>query len=174
MNIFGLILTLFGLWALPAVVLAHCPLCTAGAGAAALGASTLGVGSGSIGIFIGAFGLAMGLWIGKMISKSYILHQKWILGIGSFLLTVLPLTPLFPEAIPVSIAIAGEYGTLLHRVYAPNLFVIGSVIGGLLLAASPVISGKIRIKRGKRIPYQGLLVTFGLLIIAAALIELWV
>ena len=173
MNIFGLILLLV-FWVIPVISFAHCPLCTAGAGVAALGASALGVGSAPIGVFVGAFGLAVGLWIGGMIKKEYLPYQKWLIGLTSFFLTVLPLSPLFPEGFPIDVAIVGEYGSLLHRVYAPNAFLVGSIIGGILLISSPMISGIIRKLRGKQIPYQGLLITFGLLLIAAVLLELWV
>ena len=80
MNIL-LVLLMFLVFSIPFLASAHCPLCTAGAGVAALGASALGISSGPIGIFIGAFGLAMGLWIGGVIKKEYIPHQKWLVGV---------------------------------------------------------------------------------------------
>lgn len=63
-EIFLLAIALFSVTAaaLPRATFAHCPLCTIGAGAAAVGAAWLGVSYMVIGVFLGAFGLAIGLW----------------------------------------------------------------------------------------------------------------
>ena len=164
------LLVMFGMvFALPA--LAHCPLCTAGAGVAALGARWLGLGSGAIGIFIGAFGLALGLWIARLIRRDNSSFSA-LLGLGSFFLTVLPLLPLFPEAFPLYLSLGGEYGSLLHRTYAVPWFFVGSVAGALVLAISPFVSRGINRLRGVQVPYQGLVITFVLLLITAGLFEL--
>ncbi len=164
------LLVTFGIvFALP--VLAHCPLCTAGAGAAALGARWLGLGSGAIGIFIGAFGLALGLWIARLIRRDTPFFSA-LLGLGSFFLTVLPLLPLFPEAFPLFVSLGGAYGSLLHRTYAVPWFFVGSMAGALILAISPFVSRGINRLRGTQIPYQGLVITFVLLLVAAGLFEL--
>ena len=57
---------------IPKIALAHCPLCTVGAGALAVLAASLGISSLVVGVMIGAFALALGLWIGKMPKKKYI------------------------------------------------------------------------------------------------------
>ncbi len=49
---------------------------------------------------------------------------------------------------------------------------VGSLFGGLITFVSPKINKKIREKRnGKGIPFQGILLTFLLLGIAAAIIQ---
>ena len=57
---------------LSTTVRAHCPLCSAGAGAAAGIASFLGIGLAVVGVFVGAFGLATGMWTTSFIDGTYI------------------------------------------------------------------------------------------------------
>ncbi len=156
----------------PAAAFAHCPLCTAGAGAAAVGAAWLGIGQTSIGIFVGAFSVAMGLWIARLIKKKYIPHQDLLIAIISFVTTVIPLISLMTDAGSVYVGIYGEYGSILHNVYLVNRFFVGSIIGAVILVASPYMSSWIKEKRkGKMIPYQGIAITFLLLSAAALIIE---
>lgn len=167
-----LVLVVLGI---PALALAHCPLCTAGAGLAAIGAQWLGVGTAPIGIFIGAFAVAIGLWMSKLLKKEYVSYQKTILVLGSFALTVLPLLPLMPGLLPLYISLGGEYGSIMNRTYTINLFLLGSLVGGILLGISPQISRKItEMRGGKLIPFQGLALTFILLLGVALVLELWI
>lgn len=155
------------------VTYAHCPLCTAGAGAAAIGAAYLGVKSSVIGLFIGAFAIALGLWTTKLIKKNYIPHQKWALAFLSFALTVFPLMPIVKGFFPLYLQLAGDYGSLLNRTYLINLFFAGSIIGGAIMLVSPKMSSKItEFREGKKLPYQGLLLDFGLLLVAGTIMQL--
>ena len=157
---------------LPAVVKAHCPLCTAGAGAAAIGAAWLGVSQLSIGIFIGAFAIALGLWVARLIKKKYIPYQDLLVGIFSFVTTVFPLIMMMQDSTSIYIALVGDYGSLLNKVYLINLFLLGSFIGAGIILASPKVSSVIKKKNGKRLfPYQGIAVTFGLLLATSLIIE---
>ncbi|HIH38630.1 hypothetical protein J4460_01505 [Candidatus Woesearchaeota archaeon] len=154
------------------VARAHCPLCTLGAAAAAGGAAYLGVDKGVIGIFIGAFAVSMGWWVGRMIKKQVIPYQIPVLIAFSFLTTIIPLVPLLKENKPLLISLAGGYGTLLNRTYVIDMFIVGSLIGGAIMCITPSLSKKITsIRQGKTVPYQGIMVTFLLLILAGLFMQ---
>lgn len=164
------IISVIGL--VPSVVKAHCPLCTIGVGTAAIGASWLGISQTSIGIFVGAFAVALGLWVANLIKKQYIPQQKNLVGVFSFLTTVLPLMAIMKDVTSVYISFAGEYGALLNRVYLINLFLIGSIVGAVIMFFSPQISLLVKKQRkGKMIPYQGIIITILLLIFTSLVIE---
>lgn len=153
---------------------AHCPLCTAGAGVAALGAKWLGFSTISIGVFIGAFGIALGLWMSRLIGNRFP-YQSTIFALASLGLTVVPLMPLMPELLPVYVAFGGEYGSLLNRTYVLNGFFVGSLFGGMVMAASPFLSRAFSTLYGsRRFPYQGLSITFTTLALVTIIIELLV
>lgn len=154
------------------VALAHCPLCTIGAGAVALGATWLGVSAFSIGIFLGAFGIAIGLWIGRLIKKKYFPQQTLIIGLISFLMTIIPLRPLFYDNIPVLTALYGDYGTWLNTTYLIDKFIVGGIIGAVIILISPKISKSIsKASNNKLIPFQGVVITFLLLLFASLFYE---
>ncbi|MBI4020417.1 MAG: hypothetical protein HY367_03730, partial [Candidatus Aenigmarchaeota archaeon] len=99
---------------------AHCPLCTAGVGAAAVTAKYYGLGENVIGLFIGAFAISTGLWVGRKIRKQYVRFQLPLIVLASFLLTVIPLMPVSTETAYVPLLFAGPAGSLLNRVYWAN------------------------------------------------------
>lgn len=164
-----------GLFAMPVFILmlaesvyAHCPLCTIGAGAAAAGAVWLGISKVIVALFIGAFAMSMGMWFARIVKKKYLPFQKTLIIVGVFVLTVLPLMPIFSALGPLYIPFVGEYGTT----YAIDYSLISSLFGGVIVFVSPSLSRKIKDKRnGKGIPFQGLIVTFALLIITSLLIQ---
>ena len=148
-------------------VSAHCPLCTIGAGAAAAGAVWLGVNKVVVALFIGAFAMSMGLWFARLIKKKYLPLQKPLIIIIIFVSTVLPLIPLFKVIGPLYIPI-GEYG----KTFAINYSLISSLIGAALVFIAPSLSKKITtLRHQKIIPFQGILLTFLLLIIIGAIIQ---
>ena len=150
---------------------AHCPLCVVGAATVAGGAVWLGVNEMIIGVFIGAFAVSVGWWISRMIKKKYIPFQKTLIILISFATTIFPILFLFKGFYPLYISIIGEYGSLLNRTYLINLFLIGSVVGGLIVSLTPMISKKISsFREGKIIPYQGTALTLTLLIFMSAII----
>lgn len=158
----------------PLPALAHCPLCTAGAGVLAVAAAAIGVNPMAIGIFIGAFAAALGLWMSRLLKKAYLPRQAPALAVVSFLATVLPLIPLFDSYTSVFVSIVGEYGTPLNRTYLVNRFAAGAVFGALVLALAPAASRTLtRARKGAFLPYQGLVITFGLLISSALLVQLF-
>ena len=161
---------LFVLQAIP--IRAHCPLCTIGAAAAAGGALWLGVSVGVVALFIGAFAVAVGWWVAKLIKRKLIFGQDWIIISISFLTTVLPILPFVKDTRPVFVSWVGEYGSLLNRTYLVSVPLVASIFGGLLVAVTPWMSAKITaLRKGRMIRFQGILLTFLLLIVAGVLFE---
>lgn len=158
----------------PSVAFAHCPLCTVGAGALAVFAAYLGVSSIVVGVFIGAFALALGAWIAPMVKREYIPYQKEILTFLVYLSTVIPVMPLIQDYGPLYLALGGEYGTLFHNTYTVNLFLFGAVLGGLIVAIAPLTSRQITKMRGAQMPFQGMGLTLGLLVITSVVIQVLV
>ena len=153
---------------------AHCPLCTVGAAAAAGGAAWLGVSKIVIGVFIGAFAVSIGWWVSNLIKKQYVPFQKPLIILFSFATTIFPLLGLevMRSNYPLLVSFFGDYGSLLNRTYILNLFLIGSILGGFIVSMTPWLSNKItQIRNGKMLPYQGILLTFLLLAVSSAIIE---
>ena len=148
--------------------MAHCPLCTIGAGAAAAGAVWLGVSKVVVALFVGAFAMSMGMWFSKIPKKRYVPFQKTLIVALIFLTTVLPLLPIFKAIGPLYLPFIGDYGLT----YAINYSLISSLFGGMLVFISPFLSKKINEKRGKSMPFQGMILTLSLLLIIGALIQL--
>lgn len=167
---------LFSLILLPILsikgVLAHCPLCTAGAAVAVGGAAWLGVNKVVLSLFVGAFAVSMGWWIGKMIKKNYIPFQRTTLIILSFILTVIPLLPILNLHRPFPVGLFGNYGSIFNRTYMINLSLVGSFFGGFIVMISPKLSKRItELRKGKHINYQTIIVTFLLLIIIGVIVQ---
>lgn len=164
-------LVLSGLFVLllPGMALAHCPLCTAGAGIVALGAVELGLGPMSVGIFLGAFAVALGIWFARFLKKRYIPQQKTILVLLSFVTTILPLQAVLADYTSLYFSFWGEFGKTLLI----NLFLIGGILGGLLMLSTPYLSRKLTLARGGvMFPFQGVVITLVLLVSAAGIVEL--
>jgi len=153
---------------IPKISSAHCPLCTAGAGALAILAAYLGVSSIVVGILIGAFALALSLWISKSIKKEYIPYQKQILTVLIFLGTVIPIMPLVRDYGPFYVSFIGEYGTT----YTINLYVFGVILGSIIMLFSPLVSKLITKLRNKHMPFQGVTITITLLVLVSVIVQL--
>jgi hypothetical protein len=165
-----LAIPVFGL--VPKLASAHCPLCTAGAGALAVLAASLGVSSVIVGILIGAFALALSIWLSSKVKKEYVPFQKQLLTLIIFLSTVVPIMPLVRDYGPLYVALGGEYGTLTHNTYTINLYVLGVIIGGIIMLIAPSLSNLVTRARGTQLPYQGMTITFSLLLIISAVVQL--
>ncbi|HII16561.1 TPA: hypothetical protein HA361_01485 [Candidatus Woesearchaeota archaeon] len=147
---------------------AHCPLCTIGAGALAGSAAWLGVSKSVIGVFIGAFAVSTGWWMARLIKKKVIPYQMPAIILASYLLTVLPLIPLLKDYHPLYLSWLGTYGTT----YAIDVFLLGSIVGGIIVCITPWLSAKLTaLRKGNLIPYQGISLTFGLLFIAGIIMQ---
>lgn len=160
------------LLALPNAASAHCPLCTAGAGALAILAASLGISSMVVGVFVGAFALALALWIAKLGKREFVPFQRELVSVLVFFGTVLPIMPLVRDYGPLYLSLGGEYGTLLHNTYTINLFVAGIPLGMAIILAAPHVSRLLtKLRHGRAFPYQGLALTFLLLIAVSSIIE---
>ena len=165
----------FLLFAIPLIiflsksVMAHCPLCVVGAGAAGAAAMWLGVSKVVVTLFLGAFAMSMGMWFARIIKKKYIPLQNFLIVALIFFTTVLPLMPLFKALGPLYFSFIGDYGTT----YVFNYSLAGSFFGGLIVLSTPSISKAITKKRNyKTFPFQGTLLTLALLIIVGILIQI--
>ncbi|MEM0476570.1 MAG: hypothetical protein QW367_02950 [Candidatus Aenigmatarchaeota archaeon] len=163
------------------LVFAHCPLCTAGAGIGALFAKELGTKSSVLGIWIGAFGAALGLWIASFLQSKFNLNKKFkntftfLLVLISFLSTVLPLQPYFYELGSFYINLFGEYGSLFNTTYVYDKFLLGAILGAIIVLIYPLINKKIiEIYQKRLIPFQGLTINFILLIFASLIFQIWI
>lgn len=153
-------------------VSAHCPLCVGGAGAAAGVAALLGVKYGAIGVFIGAFAAAMSLWIPRLLRKKYIPYQDKILFVTFYVTTILPLMPFLKDYTSIFVSISGDYGSPLNTTYLIDLFTVGVLIGTVIMFISPWLSRQLtRIRKGKMIRFQGMIITFLALLIAAIIMQ---
>ncbi|HLC65430.1 MAG TPA: hypothetical protein VJI46_04890 [Candidatus Nanoarchaeia archaeon] len=146
---------------------AHCPLCTVGAAAAAGGAAYLGVSNVVIGIFIGAFAVSMGWWVSRLIKRQFVRFQMPLIILLSFATTVIPMMPLIKGYYPLYVSVIGDYG----GIYLINLFLAGSFAGGFIVSITPWLSKKIGDLRGNMLPYQGIVLTFLMLILTSAAVE---
>lgn len=153
-------------------VFAHCPLCTVGAAAAAGGALWLGVSPAVVSVFIGAFAAAVGLWFARVIKKKFFLGQDWLIVIASFVTTVLPILSFVKDVRPWYISWFGEYGSVFNRTYVVNVSLLTSIIGAVLVIVAPFLSKKISQMRGKTVKFQGIVLTFLLLVLFG--LVLWV
>ncbi|MCL5411049.1 MAG: hypothetical protein M1324_04390 [Patescibacteria group bacterium] len=156
---------------LPKSASAHCPLCVAGAGILAVFATSIGVSTVVVGLFIGAFSLALGIWISRSIKKKYFKFQDALASIIIFISTVVPIMPLIEEYRPLYISFYGKYGTFLHNTYLINLYLLGTAIGAIILFISPYLSLLLTRIRGKKLPFQSMIITFGLLIIIGLFLQ---
>ena len=150
-------------------VMAHCPLCVVGAGAAGAAAVWLGVSKVVVALFLGAFAMSMGMWFARIIKKKYIPLQNFLIVAIIFFTTVLPLMPLFKALGPLYLSFIGDYGTT----YVFNYYLASSFLGGIIVLSTPSISKAITKKRNNKIlPFQGTLLTLALLIIVGILIQI--
>lgn len=152
----------------PQVALAHCPLCTAGAGALAILAASLGVSSTVVGVLIGAFALALSLWISKTVKNQYVPYQEHILVIVIFLSTVIPIMPFIKHYAPFYVPFIGRYGTT----FTINLYILGVIIGLFTMLMTPKISRMLTKICQKQVPFQGLAITITLLILVSIITQL--
>lgn len=147
---------------------AHCPLCTAAVGTAAISAKYYGMDISIIGMFIGAFGISTGLWIALKISKKYFRFQFFLIVLLSYLLTVIPLLYISNESMYLPVLLLGSAGSLLNKVYWINKLLFGSIIGGFAALIAYFFHISIKKLNGKVLfPFQGIVITLLFLIISS-------
>jgi hypothetical protein len=87
----------------------------------------------------------------------------------SFITTVLPMNSFLSDFHPLYLSWLGQYGTTL----ALDFFLIGSILGGIITCITPWMSKKITVYRnGNHIPYQGILLTLGMLLIIGITLQI--
>ena len=158
----------------PVKVYAHCPLCTAGAGAAAVAAAYFGVKYGALGVFLGGFSVALSLWIAHK-PKQKFKYQSQILFWAIYLSTIIPFYFMFRGDYTSKYVFLGDdYGSIFNRTYLINLFLIGSILGSLIVYVSPKVNAALtKLRQGKSIRFQGLIINFLMLIIAGVIMQVW-
>ncbi|MEM1974214.1 MAG: hypothetical protein QXN68_05450 [Thermoplasmata archaeon] len=184
---------------LPIFVFAHCPLCTAGAGIGAIIAKELGTKSSAIGVWIGGFSVALGWWLSNILQVGSLDAPVWpplrfgsnirprptrislanlakfLIILISFLSVVLPLRLYFYETGSFYLYLFGDYGSLFNRTYVYDKFLLGSILGGLVILISPLLNKKLsQLRQGRTFPYQRLVITFLLLILLSILFQILV
>ena len=170
MKKFILILVL-ALTSLMPSVYAHCPLCTAAVGAAAISAKYYGLDLSIIGLLIGAFGISTGLWIGLKIKKEYFKFQFFVIVLLSFLLTVIPLLAISDDAIYLPVLLAGKSGSILNKVYFVDKMLFGSIVGAIVTFFAYYLHTIIKKINGKVLfPFQGIGFTLASLLITGILL----
>lgn len=158
----------------PVRVNAHCPLCTGGAAAAAAAAAYFGVRYGSIAVLLGGFSVALGLWLAHKPKKEYVEYQSKLLFWVIYLSTIIPFYAMFKgDYVSRYVSFGGDYGSFTNRTYLIDLFIIGSLLGSLIVYFAPRLSQALTEKRGKSFRFQGLLINFALLIIGGAIMQVW-
>lgn len=151
---------------------AHCPLCTAAIVGAAGGAAVLGVSYSVIGLFVGAFAVSTGWWVARAVKRRVVPMQEQALVAASFLLTVLPLAPFMPSVEALNVFWFGPYGSLFNATYVYDSFLAASVLGGAIVAVAPALSARVaEVRGGRRVPYQGVLLTLALLVLAGVALQ---
>lgn len=159
----------------PVRAAAHCPLCTGGAGAAAAVAAYFGVKYGALGVFLGGFTTALALWIAHKPKKQYIQRQSTVLFWAIYLSTIIPFYYMFKgDYVSRYLSMGGDYGSLTNRTYLIDLFIVGALIGSVLVYLAPKLSAWISSKRGGEfIKFQGLFINFALLILLGVILQAW-
>ncbi|PJB49710.1 MAG: hypothetical protein CO102_03200 [Candidatus Brennerbacteria bacterium CG_4_9_14_3_um_filter_43_9] len=66
----------------------------------------------------------------------------------------------------------GPYGNIFNRTYLIHNFLMGSIIGAVIMLVSSYISSWIKKRQnGKIIPYQGIVITLTLLVLVSLVIQ---
>ena len=141
-------------------VMAHCPLCTAAAGAGIGVTRWIGLDDSIVGLFLGAFIVSTGLWFNNWLKKKKVVFpiQGILIVFASFLLTI---TPLYLTGIIKNFDIVKslpELSMLGLSVLGIDKLLFGIIIGIIAVGSSFSFSDYIKKKNGKVLfPYQGIL-----------------
>ena len=155
---------------------AHCPLCTAAAGAGVAAARFYGVDDSVVGLFLGALIVSSALWFDRMLKKKIDWpFQQALLVIVSFLLLAVPfyqsdvITDFqMVKSMPAHHGITG-LGVFGLSQFGFDKLMFGMIIGSLSVWAAFALSDYIKKKRGKVLwPYQG----FSFMMIVLAILSL--
>ncbi|MBR9689403.1 MAG: hypothetical protein GOV01_00700 [Candidatus Altiarchaeota archaeon] len=129
---------------------AHCPLCTAAAGAGVAITRMYGVDDTIVGLWLGAALVSTALWLNKSL-KNYFRGQGFVASILMILSLVIPLYA------------TGFMGGDQHKTYfmmpGGSMFgidklLLGIIFGGLILEGAIFASKKVKEIKGLLFPYQ--------------------
>ena len=135
-------------------VLAHCPLCVAGAGAGLSLSRIVGIDDSITGIWMAAFLGAMSFWISNSIKKRYIPFQEAIIYISIFAVTIISF---------YRFGLINEHNGLIGSL--PKL-TFGILTGGILFYIVDKINTIIKRSKGKVLfPYQPIVFNLGAMLI---------
>ena len=140
-------------------VMAHCPLCTAGAGAGIMAARLYGIDDSIVGIFIGALIVSSALWFNKWLKKKIDFPlQEAVLVILTFFMTVVPFyyAGLITNFEMVR-SMPEHHSILGFGVFGIDKLLLGIIVGTLGIWFVFRLSDSIKEARQKVLwPYQGL------------------
>lgn len=161
-KIFLLILPAIMLFIIIPSVMAHCPLCTAGAAAGIGFARAYGVDDSIVGLLIGALIASSGLWINNLLKKRKINLplQAFFLVIIVFLLFAVPF---YIKGVIINFEMVRsmpEHHSMLGLgIYGIDRLLFGMMLGTILISLTFVFSDYVKEKKGKRLfAYQGLVI----------------
>jgi hypothetical protein len=98
--------------------------------------------------------------------------QNTFLFLAVYLSTLFPLVPFTRDYSSWFISWWGDYGSLLNRTYLINWFIVGAVIGSIIVYVAPRLSAALtRMRGGRTLKFQGIVLTFLLLAITAFLMQ---
>jgi hypothetical protein len=138
-------------------ILAHCPLCTAGAGAGLALSRWLGIDDSITGIWIAAFIGATSLWMVSSIKKKYIPFQNSILYLAVFVSTVWSF---------YAFNLVNDHAGLIMGY--PKV-IAGMGAGGVIFYAVELINQLIKRVRGSVLfPYQPIAFSLGAMLATSA------
>ena len=150
----SVILSFLLFFASSSVASAHCPLCTAGAGAGLALSRWLGIDDSISGIWIAAFLGATALWGAYALKKKYIPYQETVIYLAVFGLTIWSF---------YQFKLVNEHAGLIMGV--PKL-TFGIVSGGVVFYLVELTNKLVRKTRGKVLfPYQPIVFSLGSMLI---------
>lgn len=153
---------------------AHCPLCTATAGAGVAVARFYGVDDSIVGLFLGAVIVSSALWFNKWLKKKINFPlQGFLVIVSSFLVFAIPFyyAGLIIDADIVR-SMPEQYSILGFGMLGIDKLLSGMIIGSLAIWGVFSLSDHIKRKRGKLLfPYQG--ISFMLITLLSLALIFW-
>lgn len=139
-------------------VLAHCPLCVAGAGAGLSLSRVLGIDDSITGVWLAAFLGATSFWINNSIKRKVIPFQEPLI----YLVILVTTTISFYK-----FGLINEHNGLIFSL--PKL-TFGILVGGTVFYAVDKLNSLIRKARGSLFPYQSIVFSLGAMLLLSVAI----
>lgn len=143
--------------------LAHCPLCTAGAGAGLAISRFIGIDDSITGVWLAAFLGATSFWSASYIKKKYVPFQDTIIYIAIFGITIWSFS---------AFNLVDEHAGLIMGV--PKLY-FGMTTAGILFYLVDVVNRLIKkVKGGVLFPYQPIVFSLSSMVLLSAAIFVFI